>query len=276
MTQVDEKALNLAGASAYEAAMLADDAGHDIEQKYTDVARAAILAYEAAKATTSGSEAGGLIHAPSIPTCGPIAAMDGELWEGENGAIAGRHAADMFDSDNAKAPTPEPAGDVREALERLRQQLADRRAGAERAAKHAREPIADHLEHATLSVCFNDLEAALSAPPSAKAAPGSEVTDDMDLQLLVQLRRDNVYDGARPVIESDQRAWDQAFRLSDAGLIAIEQLAMGGRLHITRKGVAEIERWIAASPAPPQGETLDDLRQREMRAFLDDQRKATS
>lgn len=55
-----------------------------------------------------------------------------------------------------------------------------------------------------------------------------------DFQLLVKLDEANVVGGARPVIES--RGWDQALRLGEMGLIAIEQVATGGVLHITRLG----------------------------------------
>ncbi|WP_100960982.1 hypothetical protein [Bosea sp. FBZP-16] len=88
--------------------------------------------------------------------------------------------------------------------------------------------------------------AALSSPATG------EVVDPGDLQLLFRLKQDNRHDGARPVIEKDQKAWEQAFRLSDAGLIAIEQIAAGGVLHITRKGVAAVA--AALNPAPGHGE----------------------
>jgi hypothetical protein len=67
--------------------------------------------------------------------------------------------------------------------------------------------------------------------------------DPADLQLLMQLKRDNVWDGARSVVESD---FEQCFRLSDVGLIALEQVAQGVRLHITRLGVKAID--AALSP----------------------------
>ncbi|WP_327210130.1 hypothetical protein [Rhizobium leguminosarum] len=57
-----------------------------------------------------------------------------------------------------------------------------------------------------------------------------------DYQLLSRLLEQNTAEGARPVIEKDTAHWTQALRLSDMGMIAIEQLGVGGRLHITRLG----------------------------------------
>jgi hypothetical protein len=57
-----------------------------------------------------------------------------------------------------------------------------------------------------------------------------------DYQLLSRLLEENTTEGARPVIEKDAAHWTQALRLSDMGMIAIEQLGVGGRLHITRLG----------------------------------------
>lgn len=68
-----------------------------------------------------------------------------------------------------------------------------------------------------------------------------------DFQLLERLDRDNVAGGARPVIES--QGWEQALRLSDDGLIAIEQIGAGGRLHITRKGSQALHFFRAAALA---------------------------
>lgn len=81
----------------------------------------------------------------------------------------------------------------------------------------------------------------------AEPAPPISITP-ADLQLLMQLIRDNRHNGARPVIESNQAAWDQAFRLSDLGLIAIQQIAQGGCLHITRHGAAVARRLVTAPP----------------------------
>lgn len=61
-----------------------------------------------------------------------------------------------------------------------------------------------------------------------------------DYQFLYDLRQCNTFDGARPVIISNEAEWQRAFRLSDVGMIAIEQLACGGRLHITRKGAKAV------------------------------------
>lgn len=55
-----------------------------------------------------------------------------------------------------------------------------------------------------------------------------------DYQFLVRLMEENRAGGLRPVIETNAERWCQAYRLSDMGLIAIEQLAVGGRLHVTR------------------------------------------
>jgi hypothetical protein len=75
-----------------------------------------------------------------------------------------------------------------------------------------------------------------------------ETLSPEDLQLLMRLKDDNISGGARPVLESNFAKWDQAMRLSDAGLLAIEQIALGGVLHITRKGVAAVR-----SALHPQG-----------------------
>ncbi len=61
--------------------------------------------------------------------------------------------------------------------------------------------------------------------------------DMSDFQLLERIKRENVADGPRHVIEGDRELWEQAFRLSDEGLLAIEQHARGGILHITCKGM---------------------------------------
>jgi hypothetical protein len=61
--------------------------------------------------------------------------------------------------------------------------------------------------------------------------------DPNDFQLLERIKRENVAGGPRHVVEGNQELWEQAFRLSDEGLLAIEQHARGGILHITRKGM---------------------------------------
>lgn len=84
-------------------------------------------------------------------------------------------------------------------------------------------------------------------------APMSNL-DPTDFQLLYQLDRDNIAGGARPVIES--QGWEQARRLSDEGLIAIENVGLGGRLHITRKGMKVLSSLIHEDPAP---QSKDDV-----------------
>lgn len=81
--------------------------------------------------------------------------------------------------------------------------------------------------------------------------PVSELSGQ-DLQLLGQLNRDNVWDGARPVLEGPRSDpdTDQAFRLSEQGYIALEQGARGVRLHITRKGVAVLSAAKGHVPEP--------------------------
>ncbi|MNU27265.1 hypothetical protein D3C71_156510 [compost metagenome] len=61
--------------------------------------------------------------------------------------------------------------------------------------------------------------------------------DMSDFQLLERIRRENVAGGPRHVVEGNKELWKQAFRLSDEGLLAIEQHALGGVLHITRRGL---------------------------------------
>lgn len=75
-----------------------------------------------------------------------------------------------------------------------------------------------------------------------------------DLLLLIRLKEDNVWDGARPVVESD---FEQSFRLSEAGLIALEQMARGVRLHITRLGVKAID----ASLVPAEYQDRQEARE---------------
>ena len=76
-------------------------------------------------------------------------------------------------------------------------------------------------------------------PPQSHVRPFADgIREVSDLLLLEQLDRDNVAGGARPVLES--QGWEQARRLSDAGLIAIENVGLGGRLHITRKGMQAV------------------------------------
>jgi len=81
----------------------------------------------------------------------------------------------------------------------------------------------------------------------ASPAPVSDLSGQ-DLQLLDRLKRDNVWDGARPVLEGPRTdpETEQAFRLSDQGYIALEQVARGVRLHITRKGVTALTDALAA------------------------------
>jgi hypothetical protein len=70
-----------------------------------------------------------------------------------------------------------------------------------------------------------------------------------DYQLLARLERDNKAGGSRHVVEGDADLWKQGFRLSDAGLIAIEQHAKGGIFHITRLGMKALSAFRGA-PAP--------------------------
>ncbi len=65
--------------------------------------------------------------------------------------------------------------------------------------------------------------------------------DVNDFQLLERIKRENVAGGPRHVIEGNEKLWEQAFRLSDEGLLAIEQHERGGVLHITRKGMKMLE-----------------------------------
>jgi hypothetical protein len=61
--------------------------------------------------------------------------------------------------------------------------------------------------------------------------------DASDFQLLERLKRENVAGEPRHVVEGNQELWKQARRLSDEGLIAIEQHALGGILHVTSRGM---------------------------------------
>lgn len=82
-----------------------------------------------------------------------------------------------------------------------------------------------------------------------RAALSPQKLDAADFQLLDRLKRENVAGVPRHVLESDQERWKQAFRLSDEGLIAIEQHTLGGILHITRKGMKALAETLAASAA---------------------------
>jgi hypothetical protein len=91
------------------------------------------------------------------------------------------------------------------------------------------------------------IKAAVEAKCDGTPPPSSHL-DEADFQLLDQLDRDNIVGGARPVIES--QGWEQARRLSDEGLIAIESVGLGGRLHITRKGMHAIAAFKRGTPPP--------------------------
>lgn len=94
--------------------------------------------------------------------------------------------------------------------------------------------------------------------PLAKPAPAVEALEPEDLWLLDRLKRDNVRDGVRPVIGGNVKSWDRARRLSDLGMIAIEKVAGGGRLHITRKGDAALT--AALAPAAQAGTVAQEGR----------------
>jgi hypothetical protein len=94
------------------------------------------------------------------------------------------------------------------------------------------------------SIASELLSLRTSPPPSGEAGEGVDLAD---LQLLMHLKDDNVWDGARPVVERD---FEQCFRLSEAGLIALEQVALGVRLHITRLGVRAISRALPTIKEP--------------------------
>lgn len=78
------------------------------------------------------------------------------------------------------------------------------------------------------------------------SAPGITL-DVEDFHLLNNLKRDNVAGASRPVV-SEKGDWEQLFRLSKAGLIAIEQCFDGGRLHITHRGMKTLNDVIYQHP----------------------------
>ncbi len=99
----------------------------------------------------------------------------------------------------------------------------------------------------SIAKAMTDAASWLRAALTAQERP--EELDATDLQTLLRLQRDNVWDGARPVLErprSDPEV-ERAFALSDRGLIALEQVAQGIRLHITRKGVAAVDAALASA-----------------------------
>lgn len=111
-----------------------------------------------------------------------------------------------------------------------------------------RRPLADnhqpdmryvtHVEikhSAKLDEAIKRFQNTTTSPLSRPITPPTLYPDDY--QLLWQLEQANHSQGVRPVISSRREGeWRQAARLSRGGYIAIEQLAMGGRLHITAKG----------------------------------------
>ncbi len=73
-----------------------------------------------------------------------------------------------------------------------------------------------------------------------RPSPGV-IEDPADFVLLMRLQEDNVWNGSRRVTtlqEAGER--DQVFRLSEDGMIAMEQLASGVCLHITRRGTLAV------------------------------------
>lgn len=108
------------------------------------------------------------------------------------------------------------------------------------ASANERTTVADDLVEKLLSCALNlDCEASGAGDPCREAIKRLQAAlTPEDFQLLHQLERDNVAGAARPVIES--QGWEQARRLSEEGLLAIESVSLGGRLHITRKGVKAV------------------------------------
>jgi hypothetical protein len=99
------------------------------------------------------------------------------------------------------------------------------------------------LNHDGLPALIDDMEFHLNrgfkplyAAPVIEATVESLSLDAADLQVLLRLVDDNVADGARPVLTKYGSRFDQAERLSRFGLIALEQLGNGVRLHVTKLG----------------------------------------
>jgi hypothetical protein len=104
--------------------------------------------------------------------------------------------------------------------------------------------VPEELTDEVLGNLATHIKSHFAPPPSSEAGDGVDLAD---LQLLMRLKNDNVWDGARPVVE---RNFEQCFRLSEAGLIALEQVARGVRLHITRLGMKAISRALPTIKEP--------------------------
>jgi hypothetical protein len=99
------------------------------------------------------------------------------------------------------------------------------------------------LNHDGLPALIDDMEFHLKrgfkplyAAPVIEATVESLSLDADDLQVLLRLVDDNVADGARPVLTKHGPRFEQAERLSRLGLIALEQLGNGVKLHVTKLG----------------------------------------
>jgi hypothetical protein len=97
------------------------------------------------------------------------------------------------------------------------------------------------VAYASESIAMEISDLVPGAPrASVIAAPDVVGQDEQlsphDYQFLARLLDENTGEGARPVVEKNATRWGQALRLSDMGMIAIEQLGAGGRLHVTRLG----------------------------------------
>lgn len=90
-------------------------------------------------------------------------------------------------------------------------------------------------------------EGLASAVPAIVRQDEFTALSPSDYQLLERLERDNVSDGLRHVVENDAALWSQGFRLSEAGLVAIEQHPKGGVFHITRLGMKALAGFRSAS-----------------------------
>jgi hypothetical protein len=97
------------------------------------------------------------------------------------------------------------------------------------------------VAYASESIAMEISDLAPGAPRAPViAAPDfvgpDEILPPQDYHLLSRLLDENTAEGALPVVEKGTALWRQALRLSDLGMIAIEQIDAGCRFHITKLG----------------------------------------
>lgn len=152
---------------------------------------------------------------------------------------------DMPRADTGKTQAFEPHYDTVRRCEEVARYFSDREfrnmtSGFKRGIAYAAEAIAGEI---------SDLVHEGPRAPVVAEMDFDHTVEELsptDYQFLFRLMEENKVGGLRPVIETDADRWTQAYRLSDMGLIAIEQLSSGGRLHVTRLGTRLLKATQAA------------------------------